>query len=237
MKNDYPESFLNLLNSVKAKRPHTVIQHILEHGYITSQELKDTYGYNHPPRAARDVREYDIPLVTYTITGNNGRKIAAYKFGDPNDVINNISKSAGRTILSKALKQALINKYGSKCFIYTEPMDEHLLQVDHRVPYEIGGETDAKDIDQYMLLCPSANRAKSWTCEHCENWIKKDADFCVKCFWTHPESYDYIAGKKQKVISIVFTNDEIEDYKKLVELSGIEGAQETIKQLIKDYLK
>jgi len=49
MGNDYSESFLKLLNSVTAKRPHTVIQHILEHGYVTSQELKDIYGYNHPP--------------------------------------------------------------------------------------------------------------------------------------------------------------------------------------------
>jgi beta-galactosidase len=45
-----------------------------------------------------------------------------------------------------------------------------------------------------MLLCPSANRAKSWTCEHCKNRIKKDVAFCIKCFWTHPEKYDHIAG-------------------------------------------
>lgn len=110
---EYAEDFLNLLDSVKAKRPRTVIQHILEHGYITSQELKDTYGYNHPPRAARDVREHGIPLVTYRIMGSDGRKIAAYKFGDPSDAQKTFSKSAGRTVLSKAIKQALIEKYGS----------------------------------------------------------------------------------------------------------------------------
>ena len=55
---EYPKEFLDLLESVTAKRPRTVIQHILEHGFITSEELKDTYGYNHPPRAVRDVREY-----------------------------------------------------------------------------------------------------------------------------------------------------------------------------------
>jgi hypothetical protein len=59
MNGDYPKEFLDILDSVKAKRPRTVIQHILEHGLITSQELKDTYGYNHPPRAVRDVREYE----------------------------------------------------------------------------------------------------------------------------------------------------------------------------------
>ena len=171
--NEYPKEFLDLLESVTDKRPQTVIQHILKHGYITTQELKDTYGYNHPPRAARDVREHGIPLVTYRVPGPDGRSIGAYKFGDPKDAQNLVSKAAGRTVLSKALKHALIEKYGSKCFIYLETMAESVLQVDHRIPYEIGGEQDEKDIDCFMLLSPSANRAKSWTCEHCVNWEKK----------------------------------------------------------------
>lgn len=228
--NNYPKEFLDLLESVTAKRPRTVIQHILEHGFITSEELKDTYGYNHPPRAVRDVREYGIPLVTYRVTGTDGRSIAAYKFGNPTDIKNNLSKSAGRTVLSKALKQALIEKYGSKCFVYLETMDESVLQVDHRIPYEIGGEHDETDIDYYMLLSPSANRAKSWTCEHCENWDRKDSSFCLHCFWAHPENYDHVAGKYERVISLVFTGDEIEDYYKLIELSGEEKAQEVIRQ-------
>jgi hypothetical protein len=63
MNTGFPQGFLDLLNSVDAKRLRTVIQHILEHGLITSQDLKDTYGYNHPPRTVRDVREYSIPLI------------------------------------------------------------------------------------------------------------------------------------------------------------------------------
>ena len=237
MSADYPKDFLDLLNSVEAKRPRTVIQHILQHGFITSQVLKDTYGYNHPPRALRDVREHGVPLVTYRIEGTDGRSIAAYKFGNPDDAKNMLSKSAGRTVLSKALKQALIEKYGSKCFVYFEPMDENLLQVDHRIPYEIAGEQSEQNIELYMLLSSSANRSKSWTCEHCENWTRKDSLFCVKCFWASPESYEHIAGKQQRVISIFFTGDEVEDYKRLIEISGIEEAQTFIKGLIKDYLK
>ncbi len=233
----YPEEFLKLLQSVTAKRPHTVIQHILEHGYITSEELKNKYGYNHPPRAIRDVREYGIPIVTYRVTSTDGKSIAAYKFGAPTDTKNNLSKIAGRTILSKALKQALIEKYGSKCFIYLETMDESILQVDHRVPYEIGGEHDENDIDYYMLLSPSANRAKSWTCEHCENWKRKDSSFCLRCFWANPENYEHVAGKYEKIISIVFTGDEIKDYYKLIELSGEENAQKVIKEIIHEHLQ
>lgn len=37
----FPQSFLDKLNSVTNKRPATVIQHILKHGYITTKELKD----------------------------------------------------------------------------------------------------------------------------------------------------------------------------------------------------
>ena len=179
---DYPDEFLSLLQSVKAKRPRTVIQHILKYGFITSEQLRDTYGYNHPPRAIRDVREYGIPIVTYRVTGTDGKSIAAYKFGDPAEIKINLSKSTGRTVLSKALKHALIEKYGSKCFIYLETLDESVLQVDHRIPYEIGGENDENNIDYYMLLSPSANRAKSWTCEHCENWKRKDPCYCLHCF-------------------------------------------------------
>lgn len=110
-------------------------------------------------------------------------------------------------------------------------MDESVLQVDHRIPYEIDGEHDEKNLDYYMLLSPSANRAKSWTCEHCENSERKDRSFCLHCFWAHPENYDHVAGKHERIISLVFTGDEIEDYYKLIDLSGEERAQEVIKQL------
>ena len=233
----YSQEFIDLLNSITAKRPSTVIKHILKYGFITSEELKNIYGYNHPPRAVRDVREYGIPIVTYRVAGNDGKSIAAYKFGNPDEFSNTISKSQGRTELVKAIKQALIEKYGSKCFIYLENMDESTLQIDHRVPYEIDGEQDDQDVDVFMLLSPSANRAKSWTCEHCANWKNKDRAFCINCFWAFPENYDHIAGKFSKVISIMFTGDEIEDYNKLIKISGARHAQDTVKRILHDYLK
>ena len=116
-------------------------------------------------------------------------------------------------------------------------MDENLLQIDHRIPYEIFGERDDQNIEHYMLISPSANRAKSWSCEHCENWERKDSDFCVKCFWAYPEDYEHISGKQQRVISVVFTGDEIEDYNRLIELSGTGKAQQAIKDIIHEHLK
>ena len=236
MKKRYPKSFLAKLNSVTAKRPKTVIQHILEKGFVTTEELKKL-GYEHAPRAARDVRELGIPLETFRIKDSAGRNIAAYRFGDPSKMGDGLSKKAGRTVLSKALKKALIEKYGSMCFIYLQPMESDLLQVDHRIPYEIGGEQDVEDLDCYMLLCPSANRAKSWTCEHCPNWQIKNASFCLKCFWAHPEDYTHVAGKEQRQILITFTGNEIEDYNRLIALVGVDKAEATIKELIGRYIR
>ena len=236
MKKRFPKTFLTKLNAVTAKRPKTVIQHILKHGFVTTEELK-SLGYEHAPRAARDVRELGIPLETFWTKDSSGRRIGAYRFGDPTKTGDALSKKAGRTVLSKALKKALIEKYGSVCFIYLQPMEAKLLQVDHRVPYEIGGEQNVENLDCYMLLCPSANRAKSWTCEHCPNWQAKDVDFCLKCFWAHPEEYTHIAGREERQIIITFTGDEIEDYNRLIALVGTGKAEQTIKDLIGRYVK
>ncbi|MCQ2771586.1 MAG: HNH endonuclease [Clostridia bacterium] len=183
----YPQDTIDKLNAITDKRPATVIQHILKYGFITTEELKNKYGYEHAPRAARDVRERGVNLVTYGVKGSDGRNIVAYKFGDPVFVEDKLSKVGGRTALSQALKKSLVDKYGSVCFIYLQPMEKRLLQVDHRIPYEIGGEQDENNIDCFMLLSPSANRAKSWTCEHCPNWVRKDPAMCEKCIWAHPE--------------------------------------------------
>lgn len=116
----YPKKIVEKLNAITEKRPSTVIQHILKYGFITTEELKNKYGYEHAPRAARDVRERGVNLKTYSVKGSDGRTIAAYKFGDPVFVEDQLSKVRGRTALSQALKKSLIDKHGSVCFIYLQ---------------------------------------------------------------------------------------------------------------------
>jgi hypothetical protein len=196
-------ALLELCLSVTAKRPKTVIDHILEHGFITTEELKEKYGYNHPPRAVRDVRENGIPVETFRVTGSDGRSIAAYRFGELENQA--IRKRAGRTGLSKKLKDGLIEKHGCKCFIYLETLGEQDLQIDHRVPFEVDGDGDGGEwnIDDFMLLSASANRAKSWSCEHCENWrITKDKSICISCYWAYPENYSHIAMKPMRRVDL-----------------------------------
>ena len=72
-KQDLPPEFLKKLRSITAKRAKTVIDHILKHGFITTEDLSTKYGYDHAPRAARDVREQGIPLDTFKVTAANGR--------------------------------------------------------------------------------------------------------------------------------------------------------------------
>lgn len=211
-----PKDFIALCHSVTAKRPKTVIDHILAHGFITTEELKETYGYNHPPRAVRDVREHGIHIETFRITGTDGRKIAAYRFGDVTE--RKFTKLSGRTGLSKKIKEALVEKYGGKCFIYLEEIDERELQIDHRVPYEVGGDGQGGELnpEDFMLLSGSANRAKSWSCEHCENWNNiKDRTICLTCYWAYPESYAHIAMRQLRRIDLVWQGDEVDIYEKL----------------------
>lgn len=114
----WPPEFLAFLARITGKRARIVIDHILQHGYITTEELKEQYGYNHPPRAARDVREQGVPLVTFRVEGRDGRQIAAYKFGDPATV--EYDKLGGRRTIPKQIKSTLLEEDGPRCAICLE---------------------------------------------------------------------------------------------------------------------
>ena len=212
MKN-YPEALHKLIRNITQKRPRTVVDHILKHGHITTDELKSLYGYHHPPRAARDVREQGVPLETFRIKSPDGRKIAAYRFAELSKL--RLRKVDGRTALSKKIKKELLAQYGCRCFIYLEEVDERELQIDHRVPYEIAGDPEDMNPDDFMLLCHSANRAKSWSCEHCNNWTKKRRDVCHSCYWAYPENYTHVAMHQIRRLDLIWQNGEIEEYESI----------------------
>ena len=229
-----PKDFRKLLDSVEGKRPRTVIDHILKHGQITTEDLKEIYGYNHPPRAIRDVREQGIPLEMSRVTGSDGRRIAAYRFGDPSKARPDLS---GRTVLSSKLKAALVEEHGARCNIYLEAFSERDLQIDHRVPFEIAGDDKSltRDVNEYMLLCASANRAKSWSCKHCENWKLRDANICKSCYWAYPESYTHVAMQEIRRLDIIWADGEIAQYNQLRQQakSEQEEAPEFVKRVLR----
>jgi hypothetical protein len=45
VKQELPKEFLDRLDNVTGKRSRVVVDHILEHGYITTEELEEKYGY------------------------------------------------------------------------------------------------------------------------------------------------------------------------------------------------
>jgi len=215
---------------VKAKRPLTVITHILQHGHVTTEELKDLYGYNHPPRAARDVREAGIPLETVRVRGSDGRQLAAYRFADLEAI--QTGTLAGRKVYPKSLKQGLVQSSGERCQICGTAYVERYLQIDHRIPFEISGDSGVYSAEDFQLLCGSCQRAKSWSCEHCPNWNTKTDTVCANCYWAEPVAYTHIATSPEKRVVLVWSGDEIEAFKNLENLATSRST--SVRELIKD---
>jgi len=231
---DLPPEFLQKLAAVTSKRAKVVINHILAQGYITTAELKEIYGYDHPPRAARDVRELGIPLETYYIQLADGRRIAAYKFGDPSE----LRELGGRRQFSKEFKGKLVEFLSARCAITGETLPESELQIDHRIPYEVQGDALAeRDIADYMLLSPSANRQKSWACEHCENGRRlKEVGICRACFWAYPEQHTHVAMVEVRRLELVWKGAvEVAVYQQLV--TNAQKAQMPLQDYIKQTLQ
>lgn len=232
-----PKKFKKLLDSITNKRAKIVIDHILNHGQITTEELEKDYGYNHAPRAARDVREAGIPLETIRVKSKDGkRNIAAYKFGDFKNVRKDRIK--GRVNWPKKFKERLITRYGQKCLISNAELEGRALQIDHRIPYEIIGDSEEKDLDveDFMLLSGTSNRAKSWSCEHCENWTNnKEIDICKTCYWAYPENYSHVAMDQIRRLDLTWQKKEIKEYEALKEESDEVG--EPLPKYVKDILR
>lgn len=212
-KKKIPKEVLSLLQAVKAKRPKTVIDHIVKHGFITSEELQQKYGYHHPPRAVRDVREQGIPLETFKVKDSAGRSIAAYRFAKWEDFRSDTLK--GRFAFSKKFKNELVATYGRRCSVCSARFEDRYLQIDHRVPYEISGDdaSPERDAGDYMLLCSSCNRAKSWSCEHCPNRVGgHDPSICLHCYWASPTEYRHIATQDIRRLALVWQENEVGEY-------------------------
>lgn len=198
---------------ITGKRARLVVDLILKQGYVTTEDLKDQ-GYDHPPRAIKDVTDQGLPLVRSWTKSREGRKIARYQFGDPKEIRHD--RLGGRQVFSQKFKKDLLENYGNKCFICSATLEARYLQIDHRVPYEVAGESDPGNKKAYMPLCGSCNRAKSWSCEHCENWqTKKDSALCLTCYWASPDDYAHVALVQMRRIDITWNEQEVSEFDKL----------------------
>jgi hypothetical protein len=234
-----PEA-LALLKSIKGKRARIVVEQILKHGSISTEQLKTQYGYDHPPRAIRDVKDQGVPLTKRTVVCADKRRIAEYVFGDLSRI--RTGRVGGRTMFTKAFKAVLVEKYGSACGVCGTKLDPRYLQIDHRVPYEVMG--DRGEIEQsaadFMLVCGSCNRAKSWSCEHCKNWtVAKDPRICDECYWANPLHYPHIAMTDARRLDLTWMDGEVKDYDSADKLAKKQGKimPDFVKQAMRKALK
>lgn len=185
-------------------------------------------------------REKGIPIETFSVEGEGGKRIATYRFGDPSEVRDDAFR--GRSVLPKTLKRELVAASGARCAICACALDERYLQTDHRVPYEVAGaqaETDPAPSD-YMLICGSCNRAKSWSCEHCSNpQESRDVAICRACYWASPEAYTHIALLDVRRLEIIWSGDEVTDFERLrvAAAAADEPMPEYVKLVIKRQLR
>jgi len=79
---------------------------------ISTEELTTKYGYNQPPRAARDLRELGFNLKTKFSKTSDGRRMAIYYIDD----FNSFSNKEGRKIFSKVEKTSLFELHKGSCY-------------------------------------------------------------------------------------------------------------------------
>jgi hypothetical protein len=117
-------------------------------------------------------------------------------------------------------------------------MPRRELQTDHRVPYAVAGDVNntTQNPEDFMLLCGSANRAKSWACEHCENGnTRKDKVICQSCYWAYPEEYTHIAMRPIRRLDILWQGEEVVQFDALKHQA--EQADETLPNFVKAVLR
>lgn len=158
-----------------------------------------------------------IPLETFRVSSKKtGRKIAAYRFGSPDKIIR--GRIGGRRAFSKRFRAALIKRYDSRDTITGEKLAARYLQIDHRIPYAVAGESSHNEdnLEAYMLLDASSQRAKSWSCEQCRNWQNdRDETICRSCFWAFPEDYAHIAGEQVRRVDIEWRGSQVEAFERV----------------------
>ena len=83
-----------------------------------------------------------------------------------------------------------------------------------------------------MLVCGPCNRAKSWSCEHCPNWLPKEHPVCENCYWATPLAYQHVATKNIRHTEIVWEGPQ-----ELTLHAKLQQAAETEQLSIQEYIK
>ena len=195
-------------------RSRHVVEQILKHGYVTTMTIA-SLGYDHPPRAAADVRDRGIPLKTVMKTVD-GKKVAHYRFPDEMSVLDRTA--SGRVAISKQFQREVMEHYGERDIFTGVAAGTGVLQIDHRVPFRISGDPKQPfDVVDFMPVSAAMNRVKSWACESCPNWEDREPSICETCYWASPDrAYEHIATVPARRLDLVWQANEVEEFDRLL---------------------
>ena len=198
-------------------RSRLVVKQILDHGFVTTTTL-GSLNLDHPPRAAADVRDRGIPLLTVT-KSVDGKQVGHYRFPDKLTELDR--NSSGRFAISKKFQKMVIDHYGDHDIFTGMKLARSSLQIDHRVPFRISGDpTSPFDIKDFMPVSAAMNRAKSWECEACPNWNERSQATCESCYWAVPDqNYEHVATVPVRRLDLVWQADEVHEFERLLNYS------------------
>ncbi|GAB3660655.1 hypothetical protein GCM10027589_22450 [Actinocorallia lasiicapitis] len=186
----------------KSQRAAKALELILERGTVTTGDLKAA-GYDHPPRAIRDLKDAGFHIESKIVTVG-GRRMSRYT------MVDTISEGfAQRRPISSVFRSRLFDAHGYRCAVCGGEFVGRMLQADHRVPFHIGGDPEVFAIQDFMPVCGSDNRAKSMSCETCPNWTIRDRITCETCYWHDPESYEHVATAQERRLTITAQGSDV----------------------------
>ena len=201
------------LNAVTNKRPKAVVDHLMKNGTVTTGQLRELYGYDHPPRAARDLKEHGIPLEKRMVKDVAGKRMAQYSFGDLDNIA--AERAGGRVPFPTKFKKDLVATHGEKCGFCSAELKARYLRIDHRVPYSVAGKGAAASLNvkDYILVCGPCNSIKMQCCKECPNGlVGKDTKVCATCYWANPLKYSHVATLDIRRLDLIWTGAEVPDF-------------------------
>lgn len=179
----------------------------MKNGSVSTFQLGQL-GYDQPPRAAQDLKEFGVRLrVTFAKHPKTRNRMAIYWLADDQPFLEGTFR--GRQAFSKEFRRKILEECDSKCLFCASLVEKSRLQIDHRVPYQIAGEVNVQNVIEFMLLCSSHQRIKSWTCEHCPAYAQKNALLCKSCFWAIPDGdFTHVATVPERRLDLLWKGEQ-----------------------------
>ncbi|MFE0705131.1 HNH endonuclease [Streptomyces sp. NPDC058872] len=200
---NYSPAFLAWAAEVRtSKRAQKALEFLLDKGSVTTGDLQ-AVGYDHPPRAIRDLKDAGFTIESMMVNVD-GKRMSQYT------LIDSMSADfAQRKPIPLAFRKQLFEEHGYRCAVCGGVFITRMLQADHRIPFHVGGDPDIFETMDFMPLCGSDNRGKSMSCETCANWEVRDPSTCKTCYWHDPTNYKHVATAEERRLAITARGDDV----------------------------